>query len=118
VLADDQRYAGWCVLVLKEHEERLDALPVERQGRIFLDVARIGKAMAAAFSPDRLNFECLGNQVAHVHWHVIPRYRAWDPDPGNTVWVRPLAERATGCAPERRLALVAALRRALAESRE
>jgi diadenosine tetraphosphate (Ap4A) HIT family hydrolase len=33
----------------------------------------------------RINYECLGNQVAHVHWHVIPRH-ASDPDPRNAVW--------------------------------
>jgi len=117
MLAEDQRYEGWCLLALKDHEEHLEALPVERQAAIFRDVARVGKAIQAAFGPDRLNLECLGNLLAHVHWHVIPRYRAWDPDPSNTIWVRPAQERAVGCAPARRDELVARVCAALAEVR-
>lgn len=113
-LHEHQRYEGWCVLFLKEHAEHLADLPVERQSRIFADVARVAGAVRAAFNPRRINYECLGNQLAHVHWHVIPRYAApADPDPTETVWVRPAAERNAGVSPERAANLIEQLRRAL-----
>jgi len=85
VLCDNQGSRGWCVLILKRHVEHLDELDVACQQRVFGDVARIGAAIRRVFGPVRLNYECLGNQVPHVHWHIIPRH-ADDPTPRQTVW--------------------------------
>ena len=93
VLHDHQSYEGWCVLLLKDHAEHLHVLSIERQQRLAADVGRVAAAIATVFSPNRINYECLGNQLAHVHWHVIPRYSApRDPDAKNVVWVRPAGE--------------------------
>ena len=32
-----------------------------------------------------MNYELLGNQIAHIHWHLIPR-SADDPAPREAVW--------------------------------
>lgn len=113
-LYEHQRYEGWCVLFLRDHAEHLADLPIERQSRVFADVARAAAAVRAAVAPRRLNYECLGNQLAHVHWHVIPRATPpADPEPGETVWVRPAAERNAGVTPAHAAALVARLRAAL-----
>ncbi len=112
VLADAQGYPGWCTLLLKDHAEHLDALPVGCQRALFEDVARVAAAVLKAFSPRRLNYECLGNVTPHVHWHIIPRY-VDDPDPGATVWVRPAAEREAPATPAQRDERVRKLREAL-----
>jgi diadenosine tetraphosphate (Ap4A) HIT family hydrolase len=113
VLHDHQPYEGWCVLLLKGHAEHLHLLPQERQVRLAGDIARVAAAIATAFSPQRINYECLGNQLAHVHWHVIPRFQApRDPDPRAAVWVRPASELACGVTPERRDDLIRRLRQA------
>ena len=93
-----QKYLGWCTLWLKEHEEHLGLLPAARQARLAEDMTRTAAAMHRAFGPIRINYECLGNVVAHAHWHLIPR-RASDPDPGATVWVRPMEETECGAEP-------------------
>src|SRR5690606_12311995 len=80
VLSDDQPYEGWTILLLKEHCEPLTELPVDRQLRLFKDVARVAGALQREFRPVRINYECMGNQLHHIHWHVIPRY-ADDSDP-------------------------------------
>lgn len=92
VLGENQGCTGWCVCVLKEHVEHLDQLPIPRQARVFAEVAAAARAIRTVFPhsgpggrPPRINYECLGNQVAHVHWHVIPRH-ADDPSPGAPVW--------------------------------
>lgn len=116
VLGENQGCEGWCVLVLKGHVEHLAELPAERQRRVFGEVARVAGAVRAVFpasgvggEPPRLNYECLGNLVAHVHWHVIPRH-ADDPEPTKPVWGWP-AERLRGnMSGERRAELVARLR--------
>jgi diadenosine tetraphosphate (Ap4A) HIT family hydrolase len=109
VLADPQGYPGWCILLLKEHVEHLTDLPIARQEKLFGEVARVANAIRAVLSPRRLNYECLGNEVAHVHWHLIPRH-ADDPQPTGPIWVRPPAERAGTMSAERRRELIGQLR--------
>jgi diadenosine tetraphosphate (Ap4A) HIT family hydrolase len=112
-LADEQAYRGYCILLLKDHREHLADLPLERQLRLWEDVARVAAALRRELRPERINYACLGNMLRHVHWHVTPRY-ADDPEPQHPIWVRPLAERRAPLpAPERR-DLTARLRRALA----
>jgi diadenosine tetraphosphate (Ap4A) HIT family hydrolase len=114
VLSEKQGCRGWSVLILKDHHEHLADLPPAQQARVFEDVSRMAAAVRRVFGPVRINYECLGNQVSHVHWHIIPRHRD-DPDPRNAIWGWP-AERLAGCmnAVERR-ELAAKLRAALHE---
>jgi diadenosine tetraphosphate (Ap4A) HIT family hydrolase len=109
VLADDQRYVGYTVLLLKDHVEHLHELSQERQLSLFQDVSDVTSAMVAAFDPLRINYECLGNSLAHIHWHVIPRYD-WDPDPTRPIWVRSKEERQAGVSPDELPRLVSKLR--------
>jgi diadenosine tetraphosphate (Ap4A) HIT family hydrolase len=111
-LADEQAYRGYCILLLKDHHEQLDALPLDRQRRLWDDVTRVAAALRRETNPARFNYACLGNFVTHVHWHVIPRYDD-DPEPRNPIWVRPLSERRVTLPSAERDALVAGLRRAL-----
>jgi diadenosine tetraphosphate (Ap4A) HIT family hydrolase len=111
ILHKHQKYEGWCTLWLRDHHEHLGRLSRERQLALSQDVADVAAAMHAAFDPIRINYECLGNVVAHVHWHLIPR-RATDPDPRATVWVRASDETDCGYTPEQCERLVAALKRA------
>jgi diadenosine tetraphosphate (Ap4A) HIT family hydrolase len=113
VLADEQAYPGYCILYLKDHHEQLDELPLERQSRLWDDVARVAGVLRRELAPARLNYACLGNFVTHVHWHVIPR-TADDPEAQHPIWVRPLAERLKPLPGAERDALVARLRAALA----
>lgn len=111
---------GWCTLWLKDHHEQLALLPRDRQARLSDDVTDLATAMHAALTPlgmRRVNYECLGNVVAHIHWHLIPRFDPpHDPNPGATVWVRPAAELECGVDDEIRDRLVRELRRAIALS--
>lgn len=111
-LADEQAYRGYCILLLKDHHEQLDALPLERQRRLWDDVTRVAAALRRETNPARLNYACLGNFVTHVHWHVIPRYDD-DPEARNPIWVRPLSERRKSLPSSERDALIAGLRRTL-----
>lgn len=109
VLADDQRYVGYTILLLKDHVEHLHELSQERQLSLFQDVSDVANAVVAAFHPLRLNYECLGNSLAHIHWHVIPRYD-WGPEPTSPIWVRSKEERGAGVAPDVLPELVSKLR--------
>ncbi len=111
VLHDHQAYEGWCVLLLKEHVEHWHLLTPARRAALNEDMGRVAEAIVRAFSPRRINYECLGNQMNHTHWHVIPRYDApIDPEPRMAIWVRPAAELQCGVEPEQRLKLISRLR--------
>jgi diadenosine tetraphosphate (Ap4A) HIT family hydrolase len=85
VLGDNQGCPGWVVLILRDHAEHVADLSLSRQLALWRDVAVVADALRKHFGPVRLNYECLGNQVNHIHWHIIPRH-ANDPEPRQAVW--------------------------------
>lgn len=94
-LHDDQFFPGWTVLLLKRHATELWQVEPAERAALIEEVARVARAVAAAFDAVKVNYELLGNQIAHIHWHLIPR-RADDPAPRSPVWSvahepRPLA---------------------------
>ena len=84
-LNEDQFFAGWTFLVLKRHATEIYQLSRDERARLMEDVSAVAQALAAVFAPVKVNYELLGNQVAHIHWHVIPRL-AGDPAPRMPTW--------------------------------
>jgi len=84
-LQKSANFKGYCVLVLKRHAVELDDLTSDERCALMEDIARVAHAIRAVCSPDKLNYEILGNIVPHVHAHIIPRY-AGDPTWGWPIW--------------------------------
>ena len=84
-LHDDQYFPGWTVLVLKRHATELFQLSVEERRGLIEEVSAVAKALADAFEAVKINYELLGNQLPHIHWHLIPRL-ADDPALLEPVW--------------------------------
>ena len=84
-LFDDQFFPGWTILVLGRHATELFDLTGEERSRLIEDLSEAALALAMAFEPVKINYELLGNQLPHVHWHVIPRL-ADDPASRDAVW--------------------------------
>lgn len=110
-LHDDQFFPGWVVLKLKRHATELFQLDPSERARMMDEVARVAAALHALFTPRKMNYECLGNQIAHIHWHVIPRL-ADDPAPREAVWTVPHA--AVRLAPAERVERIARIHAQLA----
>lgn len=85
LLKSSKLFPGYCLVITKEHFEQLPELPQARQMKIFADVSKVAEAIYSELKPQRINYECLGNLVSHIHWHVIPRYGN-DPLPEGPVW--------------------------------
>jgi diadenosine tetraphosphate (Ap4A) HIT family hydrolase len=85
-LHEDQYFVGWSVLVLKRHATELWELPPGERAQLMEDVTALARALADELAPVKMNYELLGNQVAHIHWHLIPRL-AGDPVSRMPVWV-------------------------------
>jgi len=84
-LHDDQFFPGWTVLVLKSHATELWQLEPAERATLIEEVTRVARAVGRAFEAVKLNYELLGNQLGHIHWHLVPR-RADDPAPKAAVW--------------------------------
>jgi diadenosine tetraphosphate (Ap4A) HIT family hydrolase len=81
-----QFYHGYCLLVSRTHATELSRLP-DPERRAYLDeMCLLARAVEATCRPQKLNYELLGNQVPHLHWHLFPRYRD-DPDALRPVWL-------------------------------
>jgi diadenosine tetraphosphate (Ap4A) HIT family hydrolase len=81
----DQFFPGWVLVVLRWHATELYELSTVERARMIEDVNRMAQALARVYQPVKMNYELLGNQVAHIHWHLIPRL-AGDPQPRWPVW--------------------------------
>lgn len=71
--------------MLKRHATELFQLSREERGGLMEDLSATAEALARAFGPVKVNYGLLGNQLPHIHWHVIPRL-AGDPSPLQAPW--------------------------------
>jgi diadenosine tetraphosphate (Ap4A) HIT family hydrolase len=106
-LHDDQFFPGWVVLVLRRHATELFQLEADERARMMDEVTHVAAALHAIFAPRKINYECLGNQIPHIHWHVIPRL-AEDPAPREAVWT--VSHAPVRLAPAERMERIARLR--------
>lgn len=116
-----QRYHGYCVLVARRHARELFDLPGEERRGYLEEMCLLAEAIHRAFAPHKLNYELLGNQVPHPHWHLFPR-SADDPQRLQPVWLAldaagrdPQLRARLQTGPSERSATAAELRRALRE---
>lgn len=81
-----QYYHGYCILVSRHHATELSQLTDEVRRGFLGEMCALAKAIETCFKPHKLNYELLGNQVPHLHWHIFPR-QADDPDALKPVWL-------------------------------
>ncbi|MBX3236643.1 MAG: HIT family protein [Nitrospiraceae bacterium] len=84
-LHDDQFFPGWTVLVLQRHATELFHLTSAERARLIEDVSAMAGVLSDIFQAAKINYELLGNQLPHIHWHLIPRLHR-DPAPLEPVW--------------------------------
>ena len=85
ILGHDQFYRGYTVVIARTHATELYHLADTELTQYLADMVRVARALDGALHPRKMNYECLGNAVAHLHWHLVPRY-ADDPNPKRPAW--------------------------------
>jgi diadenosine tetraphosphate (Ap4A) HIT family hydrolase len=115
ILGDQQFYPGYCILFAKTHATELYLMPADSAGTLFDEMCLTAEAIATVVKPWKMNYECLGNSVPHVHWHLFPR-QASEADElrRGPIWLRPESERKTILNENDRRALIASIRKELA----
>jgi diadenosine tetraphosphate (Ap4A) HIT family hydrolase len=111
VLGDAQFYRGYCVLLGKHHARELFELPRDEALALADELRSVAEAIHNVTRPLKLNYECLGNLEAHVHWHVFPRYASEEEKFRRApVWERPPSQRMVALEEHDLRALMASLR--------
>lgn len=85
VLGEHQLFRGYSVLLCKEPATELHELSASMRETYLREMSQLAEAVARVVRPHKLNYECLGNVVHHLHFHVFPRQLS-DPDPKSPVW--------------------------------
>ena len=119
VLGDNQHYRGYTIFLAKQCAPELHHLAPDIRVRFLSEMADVAEAVFRAFEPRKLNYELLGNSVAHLHWHIFPRYDN-DTNPRWPVWNNDeflQAPRRTDIAPAVLAEMRERVQRALADGR-
>ena len=80
ILNRDQYFPGYTLLFTKTHATELFHLDRSVRTALMEEVSTVALALYTTFTPDKINYELLGNMVPHIHWHIVPRYaseRLW-----------------------------------------
>ena len=88
VRAEVEGYPGFLRVVLDRHVAEMTDLEPSERDRLMNVVFAAERVVRELYRPDKVNLASFGNQVPHVHWHVIPRYRD-DPHFPEPAWGAP-----------------------------
>ncbi|MFL6623438.1 MAG: HIT family protein [Sulfurifustaceae bacterium] len=74
VEADEPDYPGYCRVIWNAHVREMSDLATDERTRLIAVVCAVEESLRAVLRPAKINLASLGNQVPHLHWHVIPRF--------------------------------------------
>jgi diadenosine tetraphosphate (Ap4A) HIT family hydrolase len=75
VLFKEQSKRGRCIVAYKEHVSEIVDISDSERNAFMTDVARVSKALHAAFNPDKVNYGAYGDTGCHLHMHLVPKYK-------------------------------------------
>lgn len=72
--AQDPLFPGLTRVVWRAHVAEMTDLSSHQRQMLMDIVFTVEAVMRQTLSPHKINLASLGNQVPHLHWHVIPRW--------------------------------------------
>lgn len=105
---NDIDYPGFCRVIWNAHVAEMTDLPPAARAELMGVVFTVESVLRVRLAPQKINLASLGNQVPHLHWHLIPRFGD-DPHFPDAIWAARRRE------PRNRAADVPALWQALRE---
>ena len=73
-LFKEQSHKGRVIVAHKKHVGDMNELTAEERSAYFEDVARVSRALQAAFHPNKVNYGAYGDTGHHLHFHLVPKY--------------------------------------------
>jgi diadenosine tetraphosphate (Ap4A) HIT family hydrolase len=74
VVIADEAFVGFCRVVWNAHVREITDLSTPERSHLMGVVFAVESALRALLRPHKMNLASLGNQVPHLHWHVVPRF--------------------------------------------
>lgn len=74
-LFKEQSHPGRVIVAHKRHIGDMTLLSDEERNAYFADIARVSRALQAAFHPDKINYGAYGDTGCHLHFHLVPKYK-------------------------------------------
>jgi diadenosine tetraphosphate (Ap4A) HIT family hydrolase len=74
VLVDDPDLPGFCRVIWNRHIPEMTQLSYGERDLLMHLVFAVEGAVRSVMRPNKINLAALGNQVPHIHWHIIPRF--------------------------------------------
>jgi diadenosine tetraphosphate (Ap4A) HIT family hydrolase len=75
ILVNDPDLPGFCRVIWNHHVSEMSELTFGERDIFMALVFSVERAVRHVMEPAKVNLASLGNQVPHLHWHVIPRYQ-------------------------------------------
>ncbi len=75
VIGDHQHFKGYTLFLCKRHDTELFHLDEDFCGEFMREMVMVAGAVKRAFNAEKMNYECLGQGDAHLHWHLFPRVK-------------------------------------------
>jgi len=85
----EQSHRGRCIVASKFHVSEMVELSDADRNDFVADVARVAKAIHAAFAPAKVNYGAYGDTGHHLHFHLVPKYREDEFEWGGTFAMDP-----------------------------
>ncbi|QEA14059.1 HIT family protein [Comamonas flocculans] len=104
IQADEPGFPAFYRVVWNAHVAEFSELTPTQRADCMQAVVLVEEVLREQLAPRKINLAALGNQVAHLHWHVLARFD-WDSHFPDAVWAP--ARRAQDTA---RIAAIAAKR--------
>ena len=89
IRADEPGFPAFYRVIWQAHTTEFTDLAAASRQHCMEAVAVVEQALRDHLQPVKVNLASLGNQVAHLHWHVIARF-AWDSHYPGAVWAQTL----------------------------
>ncbi|MDR0563491.1 MAG: HIT family protein [Azoarcus sp.] len=83
--AGNPDYPGYYRVIWGEHVAEMSDLDEWSQRHLMDVVLAVECSLRALMAPDKINLASFGNQVPHLHWHVMARF-ADDPHFPEPIW--------------------------------
>ncbi|OJU87242.1 MAG: HIT domain-containing protein [Burkholderiales bacterium 66-5] len=88
IQADEAGFPAFYRVVWNAHAAEFTDLSDAERVHCLQAVALVEQVLRELLAPTKINLAALGNQVAHLHWHVIARFD-WDSHFPDAVWAPP-----------------------------
>ena len=73
-LFKEQSYPGRCVVAYKDHVNELFELSENDRNAFMADVSKVAAGIQKAFLPAKINYGAYSDKLAHLHFHLVPKY--------------------------------------------